>query len=109
MIGMNEVLGIVGAVVITTGLAIGTAAVTKGWLLPGRGSAKILRPRVWGYGTLLNQAGTGAFLFLGPLDASRHPGFFPYALAGAAVAMLGLYVQRRAQFPADAGATRTSS
>ena len=30
MIGMNEVLGIVGAVVITVGLAIGTAAVTKG-------------------------------------------------------------------------------
>jgi hypothetical protein len=109
MIGMNEVLGIVGAVVITTGLAIGTAAVTKGRLLPGRGSAKILRPRVWGYGTLLNQAGTGAFLFLGPLDASRHPGFFPFALTGAAVAVLGLYVQRRARFPAGAGATRTSS
>ncbi|MFF4276335.1 hypothetical protein [Streptomyces sp. NPDC001536] len=106
---MNEVLGIVGAVVITAGLAIGTAAVTKGWLLPGRGSAKILRPRVWGYGTLLNQAGTGAFLFLGPLDESRHPGFFPFAVAGMAVAALGLYVQRRAQFPADAGATRTSS
>lgn len=109
MIGMHETLVIAGVVVVTAGLAIGTAAVTKGWLLPGRGSAKILRPRVWGYGTLLNQAGTGVFLFLGPLDESNHPGFFPFALAGAATAMVGLYVQRRAQFPSGAGATRTSS
>lgn len=109
MIGMNEVLEIVGAVVITAGLAIGTAAATKGWLLPGKGSAKVLRPRVWGYGTLLHQAGTGAFLFLGPLDESRNPDLFPFAVLGMVVALLGLYVQRRAQFPAGAGATKSSS
>lgn len=109
MIGVNDVLRIVGAVVITVGLVIGTAAVTKGWLLPGRGSAKVLRPRVWGYGTLMHQAGTGAFLFLGPLDASRHPGFFPFAPAGMVVAAFGLYVQRRAQVPAGAGVTKASS
>ncbi|MDN3026522.1 hypothetical protein PH203_32285 [Streptomyces sp. S.PB5] len=93
---MHETLMVVAVVVLTAGAVIGLAAVIDGWMIPGRGRDKVLRPRMWGYGTLVGQAGIGTFLFLGPLDESRHPAFFPYALAGMAVFALGLYVQRLA-------------
>lgn len=102
MIDMHEMLVMAAVVVLTAGIAIGGAAATKGRLLPGRGRAKILRPKVWGYGTLLGQAGMGVFLFLGPLNGSRNTAFIPFAIAGAVAFMAGLHVQRRAQSPGRA-------
>lgn len=101
---MHEVLVTVGIVVLTAGAVIGAAAIITGWILPGPGRAKVLRPKVWGYGTLIGQAGFGTFLFLGPL---RGPDIHnvPFALTGMAVAFLGLYVQRQAMKPA----TKTSA
>jgi hypothetical protein len=95
MIGMHGILVITAVLVLTAGLVIGLAAVTKGWLIPGRGRAKVLRPRVWGYGTLIGQAGIGTFLFLGPLHGPSMD-HVPYAMAGMGVFALGLYVQRLA-------------
>ncbi|MGW6905257.1 hypothetical protein [Streptomyces sp. NPDC054940] len=109
MIDMHEMLVVAAVVVLTAGLVIGGAAATKGWLLPGKGRAKIARPKVWGYGTLLGQAGMGVFLFLGPLEGSRNTTFFPFAMAGMAAFAVGLYVQRLAQSPGRTDATKTSS
>lgn len=95
MIGVHGILVIAAVLVLTAGLVIGAAAVTTGWLLPGRGRAKVARPRVWGYGTLIGQAGIGTFLFVGPLHGPSME-HVPYAMAGMVVFALGLYVQRLA-------------
>ncbi|WP_329335125.1 hypothetical protein OG866_15375 [Streptomyces sp. NBC_00663] len=92
---MHETLVIAAVLVLTAGLGIGLAAVTTGWLIPGRGRAKVVRPRVWGYGTLIGQAGIGTFLFVGPLSGPSME-HVPYAMAGMVVFALGLYVQRLA-------------
>lgn len=101
MIGMRELLVILAVVVLTTGAVIGAVAITTGRLLPGAGRAKVLRPRVWGYGTLVAQAGMGVFLFLGPLRGSAT--YFPLSMAGMAAFFAGLYVQRLAQRPGRPG------
>jgi len=95
MIDVHETLVIAAVVVLTASLVIGGAAATTGWLLPGRGRAKVVRPRMWGYGTLVGQAGIGTFLLVGPLygPSMQH---VPYAMAGMAVFAYGLYVQRLA-------------
>ncbi|MDN0195531.1 hypothetical protein [Streptomyces sp. S.PNR 29] len=58
----------------------------------------MLRPRLWGYGTLVAEAGIGTFLFTGPLQAPdiRH---MPIAAAGMAVFFAGLCVQVLARRP----------
>ncbi|MFF5495238.1 hypothetical protein [Streptomyces aquilus] len=95
MIDVHGILVIAAVVVLTAGLVIGGAAAGTGWLLPGRGRAKVARPRMWGYGTLIGQAGIGTFLFLGPLSGPSAERM-PYAMAGMVVFALGLYVQRLA-------------
>ncbi|EDY57613.1 MULTISPECIES: hypothetical protein [Streptomyces] len=66
----------------------------------------MLRPRVWGYGTLVSLAGIGTYLFVGPLQGPGM-GNFPVAMSGMAVFAAGLCVQRRALKPGRA--TKTSS
>ncbi|OPG08893.1 hypothetical protein B1R27_08260 [Streptomyces sp. GKU 895] len=95
MIDVHEMLVIAAVVVLTAGLVIGLAAVITGWLLPGSGRAKVTRPRMWGYGTLIGQAGIGTFLFVGPLHGPSME-HVPYAMAGMAVFAFGLHVQRLA-------------
>ncbi|MEU6378215.1 hypothetical protein [Streptomyces sp. NPDC046909] len=89
---MHEILMVMAVGVLVAGVLIGLAAVLNGWLIPGPGRAKVLRPRMWGYGTLTHTAGVGTFLFLGPL-AGPGSDYFRYAIAGVAVSFLGLYVQ----------------
>jgi len=96
---MHEVLVILAVLVLTTGAVLSAAAITVGWLAPGRGRAKVLRPRVWGYGTLVAMAGIGTFLFDGPLRGADMDNF-PVAMGGMAVFAAGLYVQRQAMKPA---------
>ncbi|MFI9826426.1 hypothetical protein ACIHIX_01965 [Streptomyces sp. NPDC051913] len=92
---MHETLVVVAVLVLTAGLVLGLAAVTTGWMIPGPGRDKVARPRVWGYGALIGQAGIGTFLFVGPLSglSMEH---VPYAMAGMGVFAVGLYVQRLA-------------
>jgi hypothetical protein len=59
----------------------------------------VLRPRVWGYGTLVAMAGIGTYLFVGPLQGPDL-GNFPVAMCGMAVFAAGLYVQRQSLKPA---------
>ncbi|WP_405869601.1 MULTISPECIES: hypothetical protein [unclassified Streptomyces] len=104
----------VGAVVVTAGVVFGVLAITIGWLPPGAGRAKVLRPRVWGYGTLTTMAGFGTFLYLGPLQGPATAHFLP-SMAGMAVAFVGLSLQRlsyrRGRTPQDPGQrpTKTAS
>jgi len=95
MIGVHGILVITAVAVLTAGLVIGGAAVITGWLPPGRGRAKVARPKLWGYGTLTGTAGMGTFLFVGPLHGPTAEGM-PYAMAGMVVFVLGLAVQRQA-------------
>ncbi|MFK4098751.1 hypothetical protein ACI2L1_01435 [Streptomyces sp. NPDC019531] len=96
---MHEVLEILSVLVLTTGVVLSVAAISVGWLTPGRGRAKVLRPRVWGYGTLIAMAGIGTFLFVGPLHGPDM-GNFAVAMGGMAVFAAGLYVQRQSMKPA---------
>lgn len=104
MIGVHEILMILAVLVVTAGVVLSVAAITTGWMLPGRGRAKVLRPRVWGYGTLVAMAGIGTYLFVGPLEGPDM-GNFPISMCGMALFAVGLYVQRLAMRPP----TKTSS
>ncbi|MFF4861381.1 hypothetical protein ACFY3J_06475 [Streptomyces sp. NPDC001231] len=87
------------AVVAVTGAAvIGIAAITTGWV-PPVGWKKVLRPKLWGYGSLTAAVGMGAFLSLGPLS-SRPAAHFNIALVGMAVFFLGTFLQYLSQRPA---------
>ena len=99
MIGMHDVLEILAVLVLAIGAVLSVAAITTGWIAPGRGRAKVLRPRVWGYGTLVAMAGIGTYLFVGPLQGPDM-GNFPVAMSGMAVFAAGLYIQRQAMKPA---------
>ncbi|MEU0211356.1 hypothetical protein ABZ235_08010 [Streptomyces canus] len=95
---MHETLVILAVLVLTAGAGLGLAAITTGWIVPGPGRAKVLRPHVWGYGTLVAMAGSGTFLFVGPLQGPDM-GHFPLAISGMAVFAAGLYIQRQAVKP----------
>jgi hypothetical protein len=99
MIGMHDVLEILAVLLLVVGAVLSVAAITTGWIMPGRGRAKVLRPRVWGYGTLVAMAGIGTYLFVGPLQGPDM-GNFPVAMSGMAVFAAGLYIQRQAMKPA---------
>ncbi|MGW3512219.1 hypothetical protein [Streptomyces sp. NPDC000994] len=87
------------ALVVVAGVAvIGILGITTGWV-PPVGWKKVLRPKLWGYGTLTAAVGMGAFLCLGPLS-SRPAAHFNLALVGMAVFFLGSFLQYLAQRPA---------
>ncbi|MFB6956874.1 hypothetical protein ACFCYB_07475 [Streptomyces sp. NPDC056309] len=87
------------AVVAVVGLAvIGILGITTGWVTP-IGRKKVLRPKLWGYGSPTAAVGMGAFLSLGPLS-SRPAAHFNVALVGTAVLFLGVFLQSLSQRPA---------
>ncbi|MFF0010222.1 hypothetical protein [Streptomyces sp. NPDC005374] len=101
---MHETLVVLAVLVLTVGAVLSAAAITVGWIAPGPGRAKVLRPRVWGYGTLVAMAGIGTFLFVGPLHGPDMDNF-PVAMSGMAVFAAGLYVKQQAMKPARARKT----
>ncbi|MFI7409002.1 hypothetical protein ACIBU0_10080 [Streptomyces sp. NPDC049627] len=109
---MHEALVAVAALVVAAGVVFAVVAITTGRIIPGpeSGRAKILRPRLWGYGTLAVAIGIGMFIFLGPLQGPTGH-YARYALIGMVVNFLGLYVQRLATKPGrpDGTATKTAS
>ncbi|MEU6771213.1 hypothetical protein [Streptomyces sp. NPDC046759] len=73
----------------------GIAGIATGWVAPwGRG--RVLRPRLWGSGSLLSGVGGAFFVFLGPLAAGRHT-VLPWL--GWVAFMVGLGLQMLAQRP----------
>ncbi|MDX3578987.1 hypothetical protein [Streptomyces sp. FL07-04A] len=80
-------------------LAVGGAAgVTTGWVPPW-GRPRILRPRLWGYGSLVTAAGATVWAFVGPLKGPPHGASVYVAWTGWVVFMAGLLVQLRARRP----------
>ncbi|MFI1162601.1 hypothetical protein ACH4UM_03090 [Streptomyces sp. NPDC020801] len=91
---MHTFLEVAGAVVVTMLAVSGIATVTTGWVMP-IGRHRVLRPRLWGYGTLVCAAGAGVFLFLGPLANA----YGPLPWAGWIAFMAGLGLQWMGQRP----------
>ncbi|MER6380155.1 hypothetical protein ACWDBD_27865 [Streptomyces sp. NPDC001118] len=90
--------------------AAGIAGITTGWVVPWS-RARVLRPRLWGYGCLLAASGGPVFLYLGPLGslgplAPEQYGFLPWL--GWLGFMAGLGLQMLAQRPGRA-VTKTVS
>jgi hypothetical protein len=87
----------VAVLLIATLAGLGIAAVTRDWIPPFR-RGSIARPRLWGYGTLVSDAGLAAFIFLGPYQGpNARPA--PFAVAGGIVLAAGVIVQSAAARP----------
>ncbi|MFE0509454.1 hypothetical protein [Streptomyces sp. NPDC058964] len=93
---------LVGAAVLAVALllASGIASVTTGWVMP-LGRKRVLRPKLWGYGTLTSGIGMGVFLFVGPWGSSEPPSGLREAIAwcGWGVFFVGSLIQLLAQRP----------
>ncbi|GAA3830311.1 hypothetical protein GCM10022403_074400 [Streptomyces coacervatus] len=84
--------------------ACGIAAVVADWV-PRPARRRVVRPRLWGYGSLVSTLGLGLWMFLGPLmDA----GLSPLPVIGWCLFMGGMIIQLLAQRPGR-GATKTAS
>ncbi|MET7698496.1 hypothetical protein [Streptomyces sp. NPDC005485] len=91
-------LAVAGALVFTALGALGVVTLTTGRVAPwGRG--RVVRPRLWGYGSLVAAVGGALFLFLGPLSGPPHGVRGAVAWGGWAVFMAGLTLQYLAQRP----------
>ncbi|MFD4950871.1 hypothetical protein [Streptomyces sp. NPDC058451] len=86
-------------VVVAGGAAIGILAITTG-RVPTVGRKKVLRPKLWGYGSLTAAAGMGTFLLCLGVLGSRPAAHFNLALVGMAVFFLGSFLQYLSQRPA---------
>ncbi|MGI5377971.1 hypothetical protein ACQEV2_27730 [Streptomyces sp. CA-251387] len=85
---------------------LGIVTITTGWVVPF-GRARVLRPTLWGYGSLVSAVGGAVFVFLGPLAET----YGPLPWAGWFVMMAGLGLQMLAQRPGRGAtnATKTAS
>ena len=103
---MNSILVVLAVLMLAAGVASGIAALTTGWIFPGPARARVVRPRLWGYGTLVGMAGFGTFMFLGPIRGSDFR-YAPFAVVGLAVVFAGLAMQWLAQRPGKDALTRS--
>ncbi|MGR6972481.1 hypothetical protein ACU639_23320 [Streptomyces cynarae] len=88
-------------------MVTGVAAIATGWVPPWGGS-RIMRPRLWGYGTLLGSVGISGYAFLGPLNGAPFA-HMPLAATGFGLYLAGTATQlsaRRPGRPRDAAATK---
>ncbi|WP_158693134.1 hypothetical protein [Streptomyces viridochromogenes] len=94
---MHGILVTPAALCVAAGVAMGVAGIVTGWVPPW-GRRRIVRPRLWGYGSVVGSVGIGGYSSLGSFDgpASRHAGI---AIAGGAVFFVGLALQLPAQRP----------
>lgn len=86
-------------------VAAGVASVVTGWV-PWPARRRVVRPRLWGYGTLLTSLGLSLLLLLGPLEDA---GAGTVAFCGyCALFLAGFVVQALAQRPGR-DTTKTAS
>ncbi|WP_405863202.1 hypothetical protein OG407_33185 [Streptomyces sp. NBC_01515] len=71
---------------------VGLGAVTRGWTPLARRN-RIVRPRLWGYGILVSDAGLAACVFFGPFQGPDDSRLAPFAVVGAVVVFAGVLVQ----------------
>jgi hypothetical protein len=104
MIDMYVFLAVAAGVAVAFMGVAGVAAVVAEWV-PPVARRRVLRPRLWGYGSLATAVGLGLFLFLGPLADAGLAGF---AGLGWCLWMGGMAAQYLAQRPGR-GATASAS
>ncbi|WP_317445202.1 hypothetical protein [Streptomyces collinus] len=105
MIAMHMLLVVGAWLVVALYAAAGVASVVAGWV-PWPARRRVVRPRLWGYGTLLTTLGLSLLLLLGPLEEA---GAGVVAFAGyCALFLAGFVVQALAQRPGR-DTTRTAS
>ena len=94
---MSDIELTLAALLIAVLAGAGVGAVTRGWTPLVRRN-RIARPRLWGYGLLVSDAGLAGLIFVGPyLSPQAHGGL---AVAGTFVMIAGIVVQQVAARPA---------
>lgn len=83
---------------VVAGAVMGVAGIAAGWVPPW-GRRRILRPKLWGYGSLAATAGPSGFLFLGSFDGPSGV-YGAVMVVGFSIFAVGLYLQVLAQRPA---------
>lgn len=111
MAGMHRVLTGLAALTVTVVAVGGVAGIATGWVPPW-GASRVLRPRLWDWGSLINATGAAVWIFVGPLNGPPQGASAYVAWAGWVVFMVGLPVRLRARHPGHlprAGPTTTAS
>ncbi|MFF6803118.1 hypothetical protein [Streptomyces sp. NPDC012616] len=98
MSAMHGILVGVAALAVTVLVVGGAAGVATGRVPPWARS-RVLRPRLWGWGSLVTGAGATVWMFVGPLNGPPHGASAYVAWAGWGVLMAGLVIQLRARRP----------
>ncbi|MFJ8024975.1 hypothetical protein [Streptomyces sp. NPDC096311] len=85
------------ALAMTGAALMGVAGIVTGWVPPWL-RRRVVRPTLWGYGSVVGVAGMSLFMFIGPF---RGPDLdmAPYAMTGMAVFFAGLVLQILSQRP----------
>lgn len=105
MIVMHMYLVVAAWLAVALFAAVGIASIVADWV-PWPARRRVVRPRLWGYGTLVTALGLSLLLLLEPSDAAGFGGvaFFGYL----ALLLVGFIIQVRAQSPGR-DTTKTSS
>ena len=94
---MSDIELTLAALLIAVLAGAGVGAIARGWTPLVRRN-RIARPRLWGYGLLVSDAGLAGLIFFGPyLSPHAHGGL---AVAGTFVMIAGIVVQQVAARPA---------
>ncbi|MEU6506833.1 hypothetical protein [Streptomyces sp. NPDC046942] len=101
---MHMALAVAAAVIFVLLGAAGVASLTTGWVVAW-GRARVLRPKLWGYGCLLGAVGWAVFIYLGPLAGGHNP----LAWLGWLGIMAALRLRVLSERPAPAGGTTTTT
>ncbi|MFJ8536547.1 hypothetical protein [Streptomyces sp. NPDC093591] len=98
--------GLRGGAAVSPGLLVVLGVVTRttGWVVPF-GRTRVLRPKLWAYGSLVSGIGGAVFVFLGPLAGA----YGPMPRAGWFASMGGLGLQMPAQRPGRGATDATKS
>ncbi|MEV6509099.1 hypothetical protein AB0M61_23650 [Streptomyces sp. NPDC051642] len=86
----------VAALLITVLAGVGLGAITRGWT-PLVRRDRIARPRLWGYGILVSDAGLAGLVYFGPYSTPHSHG--PLAVTCTGVSIAGIVVQQAAARP----------
>ncbi|WP_427920173.1 hypothetical protein [Streptomyces sp. cg40] len=97
---MSDVEVAVAVLLIAVLAVVGVGAITRGWT-PLVRRRSIARPRLWGYGILVSDAGLAWFIFFGPYPSPHSHGLL--AMAGTLVMIAGIFVQQAAWKPGESG------
>ncbi|WP_043674815.1 hypothetical protein [Streptomyces xylophagus] len=92
---MSDTEVTLAALLIAVLAGVGIGAVARGWTPLVRRNS-VARPRLWGYGILVSDAGLAAFVFFGPFQSPGDSRLAPFAVVGGVVLAVGILMQSAA-------------